>query len=78
VIVVDHLPMNSEMIQKIQTKWGKFTTRELKAVKDDLDCLVAMIQATYGCSRSRAELELHDFRRSLRPGHAQTLRGRPY
>ncbi len=69
--------MNSDMIERIRARWGKFTKYQLATMKDDLEELVETIQNAYGCSRSRAELELHDFRRTLQPVRIPN-RGRPY
>ncbi len=71
------LCMNSDMIERVRARWGKFTKFQLSDMKDDLEDLVKSVQNAYGCSRSRAELEVHDFRRSIRPA-AVPHRGRPY
>lgn len=59
--------MQNDMINRIQTKWGKFSKHQIENMKGDLDELVGMIQNAYGCSRNRAEREYHDFQLTLRP-----------
>jgi uncharacterized protein YjbJ (UPF0337 family) len=59
--------MKSDMVNRIQTKWGKFSKPKLLVMKDDLSELVGMIQRVYGYSKDRAEREFHDFQLSLRP-----------
>jgi len=56
-----------EIREKIQAKWGKFTSREIESLRSDLDALVKQIQKSYGYERKRAEREYHDFMVSIRP-----------
>ena len=59
--------MKNDMINRIQSKWGKFTKHNLASMEGDLDDLVGMLQRSYGYSKSHAEREYHDFQLSLRP-----------
>ncbi len=57
----------SEVRERIMTKWGKFTRREVDALREDLEGLVMLIQKSYGYQRNHAEREYHDFRLAIRP-----------
>ena len=59
--------MKNDMINRIQSKWGKFTRHQLAAIQEDLGALVGLIQSTYGFTKNQAEREYHDFQLSLRP-----------
>jgi hypothetical protein len=59
--------MRDDLIEKIRAKWAKFTRRQLEVMKGDWDELIGLIQTAYGCTRARAERELHDFQFTLRP-----------
>jgi hypothetical protein len=56
-----------EIKNRIRMKWSRLNGTELESLKHNLDCLVARIEASYGCAKARAELEYHEFRLSLRP-----------
>jgi uncharacterized protein YjbJ (UPF0337 family) len=66
--------MNSDMAQnrwseikdKIETKWGKFSNSEIESLQGNLDGIVGKIQKVYGYARDRAEREYHEFRVSLK------------
>src|SRR5687768_16162387 len=57
----------ADVRERIMTKWGKFTRREVDALRVDLDYLVAQIQKSYGYERQHAEREYHEFRLAIRP-----------
>ena len=56
-----------EVKNLIQSRWGKFTNREIESLNGNLDELVTKIQKVYGFARGQAEREYHDFLVSLRP-----------
>jgi uncharacterized protein YjbJ (UPF0337 family) len=57
----------TEIKGRIQSKWGKFTSREIESLNENLDELAGTIQKVYGYAKERAEWECHEFRISLRP-----------
>jgi hypothetical protein len=67
--------MREDLIEKIRMKWGRFSRSQLQALKGDLDQLIDLIQTVYKCSRSRAELEYHEFQLTLRPVPIRNSRG---
>ncbi len=63
----------NDMIDRIHSKWRKFSKRKIQSILGDLDELVGMIQSVYGYPKDRAEREYHDFRLSLRPAFCTRL-----
>lgn len=59
--------MKNKFTDLIKSKWSKFSKRQIEEVQEDLSKLVSMIQETYGLTKSRAEMEYHDFQLSLKP-----------
>jgi len=56
-----------EIANLIQTKWGKFSKKEVESMRGNLDDLAGKIQKVYGYARGHAEHECHQFQIALRP-----------
>jgi uncharacterized protein YjbJ (UPF0337 family) len=52
---------------KVKEKWGKLTDDDLTVVGGKRDQLAGLLQQRYGYAKERAEKELDDFTRSLKP-----------
>ena len=52
---------------KVKEKWGKLTDDDLTTVAGKRDQLAGILQERYGYEKSRAEKELDDFARALKP-----------
>ena len=51
---------NTGMRSAIQTKWGKFTSQEIVALKSN-DDLVAQIQTKYALDKAKAQRDVDQF-----------------
>ena len=52
---------------KIKEKWGKLTDDDLQTIAGKRDQLAGVLQERYGYEKARAERELDDFARALKP-----------
>jgi uncharacterized protein YjbJ (UPF0337 family) len=52
---------------QIKAKWGKLTDDDLTTLSGKRDELAGVLQERYGYAKDKAERELDDFSRSLKP-----------
>lgn len=52
---------------KLKEKWGKLTDNELTVIAGQREQLVGVLQERYGYEKERAEKEVNDFTRGLKP-----------
>jgi len=52
---------------KVKAQWGKLTDDDLTTIKGKRDELSGILQERYGYAKDKAERELDDFSRSLKP-----------
>ena len=52
---------------KIKEKWGKLTDDDLQMISGKRDHLAGVLQERYGYEKDRAERELDEFARSMKP-----------
>jgi len=57
----------TEISERIHQRWLRFRASDLDGLRENIEKLVDRIQNVYGCARAQAELEFHEFRKSLRP-----------
>jgi uncharacterized protein YjbJ (UPF0337 family) len=50
---------------KIKEKWGKLTDEEMEKINGRREQLIGKIQAKYGLSKERAEMQLDEFLNTL-------------
>jgi uncharacterized protein YjbJ (UPF0337 family) len=56
-----------ELKGTVKEKWGKLTDDDLMVIKGKRDQLAGALQQRYGYAKERAELELDNFIKSLKP-----------
>jgi len=52
---------------KVKAQWGKLTDDDLTTIKGKRDELSGILQERYGYAKEKAEKELDNFSRSLKP-----------
>jgi uncharacterized protein YjbJ (UPF0337 family) len=52
---------------KVKEKWGKLTDDDLTVIAGKRDQLAGVLQQRYGYEKERAETELDEFTKALRP-----------
>jgi uncharacterized protein YjbJ (UPF0337 family) len=52
---------------QVKAKWGKLTDDDLTTLSGKRDELAGVLQERYGYAKDKAERELDDFSRSLKP-----------
>jgi uncharacterized protein YjbJ (UPF0337 family) len=52
---------------KVKEKWGKLTDDDLRVIGGKRDQLAGLLQQRYGYEKARAEKELDEFAKALKP-----------